>query len=201
MAQKRLMEPDVVAAVERACRNDPEALELVARLALRLALRTSAAMLGSRQDAVDIAQDVAIDVLHGLRGLRDPSRFDAWVHRIAARRTLRYLRSRRGRARAERTLEELEEQEHPTTSLCEDALSEQWSAAPAIRQALAELPPRQRLALALRYVAGLTDSEIAEVLSCRRGTACSLLSRGRTALQANPLLVELRSSLQGDLSR
>jgi len=88
---------------------------------------------------------------------------------------------------------------YPTTDLRETELAEHWTATPAMRQALAQLPARQRLALALRYVAGLTDSEIATALGCRRGTAGALLSRGRAALRANPLLAELRpNQLQGE---
>ena len=193
------MDPDIVDAVERARRGEPDAIEFVARRALRLALRTAAATVGSREDAADIAQDVAIDVLRGLRGLRDPSRLDPWVHRITARRALRHLRSRRGRVRTERDLAGLLDSEHPVTSVGEAELAERWSATPAMRQALAQLPPRQRLALALRYVAGLTDTEIASALGCRRGTAGALLSRGRATLRANPLLAELRANhLQGE---
>ena len=193
------MELDIVDTVRRAVAGDADAVEVLARRALTLALRTAAATLGSREDAADVAQEVAIEVLRGLRSLRDPSLFDAWVYRITARRALRFLRSRRGRSRSESQLESLAEREQPRVELGEAALAEQWTATPAIRQALGELPPRQRLALALHYVAGLTDSEIAQVLGCRRGTACSLLSRGRAALQANPLLAELRPShLQGD---
>lgn len=96
------------------------------------------------------------------------------------------------RRRRETTLDTVGEPEQPVFSFDEDELAEQWSAVPQIREALAQLPPRQRLALALRYVAGLTDRQIADVLGCRRGTACSLLSRGRTALQSSPLLAELR---------
>jgi RNA polymerase sigma factor (sigma-70 family) len=91
------------------------------------------------------------------------------------------------------------ESEQPAREFEESALTDQWTVAPAIKAALAQLPPRQRLALALHYVAGLTDSEIAAALGCGRGTAGSLLSRGRAALQANPLLAEFRPSrLQGE---
>jgi RNA polymerase sigma-70 factor (ECF subfamily) len=187
---RRGVEIDIVATVSDARRGDDAALEQLARHALRLALRTAAATLGSREDAADVAQEVALEALRGLHKLRDPERFDAWVYRITARRALRLLQSRR--RRRETTLDTVAEQEQPVFSLDEDELAEQWSAAPQIREALAQLPPRQRLALALRYVAGLTDSQIADVLGCRRGTACSLLSRGRTALQSSPLLTELR---------
>jgi RNA polymerase sigma-70 factor (ECF subfamily) len=193
------MEPDIVEVVSRARAGDKEAVDFVAHRALTLALRTSAATIGSREEAADVAQEVAIDVLRGLRSLRDPSHFDTWVYRITARRALRFLELRRGRSRAESHLDALGENEQPSIEIGEAALAERWSVTPAIRDALAELPPRQRLALALRYVADLTDSEIADVLGCRRGTACSLLSRGRSALQANPLLADLRPShLQGD---
>jgi RNA polymerase sigma-70 factor (ECF subfamily) len=125
--------------------------------------------------------------------------FDAWVYRITARKALRFLTSRRGRAVVEASLELVPESEQPAREFEESALTDQWTVAPAIKAALAQLPPRQRLALALHYVAGLTDSEIAAALGCGRGTAGSLLSRGRMALQANPLLAEFRPSrLQGE---
>jgi RNA polymerase sigma-70 factor, ECF subfamily len=184
------MEIDIVATVRDARRGDPAALDRLARYALRLSLRTAAATLGSREDAADVAQDVAVEALRELHKLRDPERFDAWLYRITARRALHLLQSQR--RRRERTLDALGEDEQPIFRLNEDELTEQWSATPRMRDALAQLPPRQRLALALRYVAGLTDGEIAVVLGCRRGTAGSLLSRGREALQSNPLLSELR---------
>jgi RNA polymerase sigma-70 factor (ECF subfamily) len=52
----------------------------------------------------------------------------------------------------------------------------------ALHQAFEMLPVRQRIALTLRYVHDLSDVEIAAALTCRRGTANSLLSRGRALL-------------------
>jgi hypothetical protein len=48
------------------CDGDPVAAEALAWRACRLALRTAAAMLGSREEAADVAQDVAVDVLRSL---------------------------------------------------------------------------------------------------------------------------------------
>jgi RNA polymerase sigma-70 factor (ECF subfamily) len=195
--QRKTMQRDLIEAVIGARRGDADATETLVRRALTLALRTSAATLGSREEAADVAQEVVIDVLRDLRKLRDPSRFDAWVHRVTARRALRHLQAKRSRLVSD--LDSLHEHEQPATHLNESELATQWSVTPALRAALAELPPRQRVALALKYVAGLSDSEIAAALDCRRGTADSLLSRGRSALQANPLLADLRPSrLQGE---
>jgi RNA polymerase sigma factor (sigma-70 family) len=61
----------------------------------------------------------------------------------------------------------------------------------ALTRALADLPPRQAIALVLRYVHDLTDREIAVALGCRRGTANALLSRGRAAVREVAELQEL----------
>jgi len=47
---------------------------------------------------------------------------------------------------------------------------------------------RQRAAIALRYIYGLSDVEIAAALGCRAGTASSLLTRARDLLRKSGLL-------------
>jgi RNA polymerase sigma-70 factor (ECF subfamily) len=59
-----------------------------------------------------------------------------------------------------------------------------------MRRALADLPERQRIALALRYVHDLSEEEVAEALGCRPGTAASLLSRGRELLRQSAALAD-----------
>jgi RNA polymerase sigma factor (sigma-70 family) len=55
-------------------------------------------------------------------------------------------------------------------------LDETWSA-------LMQVPPRQRLALVLRYYEDLTLDDVAEAMSCRTGTAKSLIHRGLESLK------------------
>jgi RNA polymerase sigma-70 factor (ECF subfamily) len=167
--------------------GDRDAAEELARRSCRLALRTAAAMLGSREEAADVAQDVAVDVLRSLGRLREPRAFDAWVHRIAVRRTMQVARRRRAARVAELPLGMVAEAIQPTA---EDPTAGLESRR-ALAASLAELPPKQRLALALRYVHDLSEAEIAAALGCRTGTASSLLSRGRAALRRDPALAEL----------
>ncbi|MDX6665268.1 MAG: polymerase sigma-70 factor, subfamily [Solirubrobacteraceae bacterium] len=172
--------------LDRFRRGDPEVAELLARRACRLALRTSAAILRDREAATDVAQDVAVDVLRTLDRLRDPAAFDAWVHRITVRHTMRLV-GRRSRARnAEQPLAQLGEGDHPPAAERETQLFTRQ----ALAGALAELPPKQQIALALRYVHDLPDAEIAAALGCRTGTVHALLSRGRAALRRAPQLAE-----------
>jgi DNA-directed RNA polymerase specialized sigma24 family protein len=48
--------------------------------------------------------------------------------------------------------------------------------------AVAQLAPRQRTAVVLRYIADLTEAEIATTMGVRRGTVASTLSDARAAL-------------------
>jgi RNA polymerase sigma factor (sigma-70 family) len=162
----------------------------LARRACRLALRTSAAILRSRDEAADVAQDVAVDVLRSLHRIRDPDAFDAWVHRITVRHTLRYLRRRTATRAAETPLALLTEPDEPHAPAGPD-VEAQLVARGALSAALAELPAKQRLALALRYVHDLSDAEIAAALGCRKGTVHALLSRGRAALRCDPQIALL----------
>ena len=54
----------------------------------------------------------------------------------------------------------------------------------ALWQAVAQLPERARTAIALRYIADLTETEVAAAMNVSRGTVATTLSRARTTLAA-----------------
>ena len=180
-------DPRLVRLVALARSGDERAREALVRRALALSLRTAGATVGRRDAAADIAQDVGVDVLRGLGRLRDPASFDAWVHRITARRAIRAARASRLRLRREPPLESLGD-DHRLLSV-EDQPSPSFD--PALRRALLALPPRQRLAVVLRYVHDLTEEGVADALGCAPGTAASLLSRARAELRRTPELAHL----------
>lgn len=157
------------------------AREALARRALTLALRTATALLRSPDEARDVAQDVAVIALARHGQLRDPERFDAWVHRIAVRESYRVLRASERRRHRERPLDD-------ETAGALTASATDHDAHLTARQALEGLPPRERIALTLRYVHGLSDRQIADAMRCRPGTVGSLLSRGRDRLRSGPEL-------------
>ena len=175
---------------------DPTETEALARRATTLALRTAAAILPSREEASDVAQDVAVDVLRSLGKLRDPTAFDAWVHKITVRHALRHLKRRRAIGRTETPIALLDGAAEPATpqGANRDAIV---AARQVLAAALASLPPKQRLALALRYVHDLRDAEIAAALGCRTGTVHSLLSRARSSLRRDSQLAELLPAFEG----
>ena len=63
---------------------------------------------------------------------------------------------------------------------------------PEVWDAVRALPPKQRTAIVLRYVADRTEAEIADILGVSRSTVASNLTRARAALAA--LLGDQRQS-------
>jgi RNA polymerase sigma factor (sigma-70 family) len=152
-----------------AARARPLERDLAAR-ALTVAQRTALGVLGDREAAADVAQDVALQVVLKRDRLRSAAAFDAWVARIAARAALREA----GRSRRRRAAEQARAATVPP------AVPDELGEALAL---LDGLPPAQRAALTLRYVHDLPDAAIARALRCRPGTVRSLLSRGREAVR------------------
>jgi RNA polymerase sigma factor (sigma-70 family) len=152
----------------------------VAERALKVARPVALGVLGDRDAAADVAQEVAIVAVAEVARLRDPEALDGWLRRIAVRRALD--RARRNRRRREA---ELAHQNGRPAAEEADALD-------GALALLAGLPPAQRAALTLRYVHDLTDEDIARALGCRPGTVRSLLSRGRAAVRAREELHSCR---------
>ena len=175
-----MLEPVVIV---RARAGEELAVELVARHALGVALRVSAAIMGSREQAEDIAQETVVLALRSLSRLRDPSRFDAWVARTATMASLQALRKPHRRRESLERDPALAGAGEPS-----DAAFDRVAATPELRDALSRLSARQRSALALRYVLDMDDPQIAASLGCRVGTVRALLSRGRAQLQADSSL-------------
>ena len=170
--------------------GDADAGDVLAQRTLRLALRTAAAVVRDRADVGDVAQEVVVETLRSVGGLREPAAFDAWVHRITVRVAARWFERQLRRCQCELSLD-LEAS--PEWSERDDVgagvdPADSVTTRMTLADALARLPARQRLALALRYVHDLSDAEIAAALGCRVGTVHALLSRGRSALRGDPAL-------------
>ncbi|HEX5495239.1 MAG TPA: sigma-70 family RNA polymerase sigma factor [Mycobacteriales bacterium] len=99
-----------------------------------------------------------------------------WVYVVALNQVRSWTRRRRLERRyAERERAGLAGRE-PVTAPAEvdDAL---WSA-------VRELPPRARTAVALRYLADLSEEDVARLMGVTRGTVAATLHRARTSLAA-----------------
>ena len=133
--------------------------------------RAMVAITGSTDLADEIVDEAAARCV--LRWRRPPPLEDptAWTYRVA----VNLARRRAGRAASERkALAYLDAPE--AASLSEPAI-ELW-------REVAALPHRQRVAVVLRYLGGLTQPQVAEAMGISTGTAAATLHAARRRLVA-----------------
>lgn len=175
--------------VARAQRGDHEAFCAIARGSLSRLYVTARLILHDSERAEDAVQEALIVAWRDIRGLRDPDRLDAWLHRLVVRSCYRLAEhERRHAARVYPILDSDAPQEPDDTGLVAERAHLGW--------AFGELTPQQRAILVLVYYADLPLADAAVALGIPLGTAKSRLHRACQALRAvleaderSPLLV------------
>ncbi|MEL7472525.1 MAG: sigma-70 family RNA polymerase sigma factor [Planctomycetota bacterium] len=187
------------ALIAQAQAGDREAL---GRLLERMQDRVFAVayrMVGSREAAGDVTQDVFVQLIKGLDRYDGRARVGTWVYRIAMNVAISYLR-REGRRRhrsldaAQRYAEN--EDSRPTTlgaAIADESIKagshavERQEAdirsAERIQDALNHLSDEHRAVLILRDATGLDYQQVADALDLPVGTVKSRLFRARIALR------------------
>jgi RNA polymerase sigma-70 factor (ECF subfamily) len=173
--------------VARCAQGDQAACaELVAehqRMVYQLAFH----LLGNRDEALDLSQDVFMRVFRTLPHFRGHSQLRTWIYRIVvnqARNRQRWWR-RRHRASQVSLDQHLETHAEPSGNpqVAPDNVLAQKRLASQLRCALDALPFDQRSVVVLREIDGLSYDEIAFSLGVTLGTVKSRLTRARRALR------------------
>jgi RNA polymerase sigma-70 factor (ECF subfamily) len=148
--------------------------ELVRLHRMRI-LRTAAGIVGSTDEAEDVAQQVFIRVWDHLADYDPAGPFLSWLYRITVNLSIDALRRRR---RESPLNEELRSgsQTDPEDQLVRRDERQR------VRAAIARLPDKARAALVLREYEQLSYKEIAEALKIPIGTVMSRLNYARSML-------------------
>jgi RNA polymerase sigma-70 factor, ECF subfamily len=155
--------------VLRARRGDVEAYNLlVSRWEKRL-YNYLLRLVGNREDALDLSQDVFLKAYQNLGKLEDVERFTSWLYRIAHNEA--YSMLRRNRPEEELTVD-------PAAAVGDRRMLP-IEVSLAVESALARLSADQREAVVLKVIQGFKFEEMAEILSCPVST---VKSRVYTAL-------------------
>lgn len=150
----------------------------------RAVFNVASRLVGSAMAAEEVTQDTFMRAYGALERFRGGD-FRPWLLRIATNRAYDELRRRK---RAPGSFEELAyepEVEWSTLTGAEDpdARAERLELAQILREALAQLPHDQRLAVVLSDVQGYDYVEIAAITGVPYGTVKSRLSRARGRLR------------------
>jgi RNA polymerase sigma-70 factor, ECF subfamily len=126
--------------------------------------------------AEDALQEALVIAWRDLPGLRDPDRFDAWLHRLVVRACIHEA------VRERRLMANLRILPIDTPARQDELLS--VGDRDQLERGFRRLDPQQRAILVLRHFAGFEPAEIAEILGIPAGTARSRLHHAHRAMRA-----------------
>ena len=155
--------------------------------------------IGDFHAAQEITQDTFIQAYKSLPSLRDPNRFSGWLHVIAKRQCIEWLR------RKPMTMQSLDAMpnaelervsyarylDEERTQASTDGLRE------VVERLLQKLPVNERSAMVLHYYKGLTCEEVSVLLDVSLNTIKSRLYRARKRLETEESM--LRETLDTNI--
>ena len=161
--------------------GDAEAARVLTGRHLRRVYGFAARLLGDRAEAEDVAQEAMLRLWRVAGDWRaGEAQISSWLYRVTVN-----LCTDRQRATARRRAEALDEAHEPADDRAHsEAALMARERADALQAALATLPDRQRQAVVLRHIEGLTNPEIAAILEVGIEAVESLTARGKRALTA-----------------
>ncbi|MBN1179112.1 MAG: sigma-70 family RNA polymerase sigma factor [Anaerolineae bacterium] len=143
-------------------------------------------IMGDPAAASDATQDAFISAYRHIGTFRGGS-FKSWLLRIVANRCYDELRRHKRRpATSFEEFGELDEEANPALingSASPEEEAEQTELAAFLQEAIATLPPHQRVVLVLSDVEGLSYTDIADAVDVPVGTVKSRLARARAYLR------------------
>jgi RNA polymerase sigma-70 factor (ECF subfamily) len=162
--------------VERAREGDHDAFATLARAAAARLDAAARLILRDNELARDAVQETLVRAWRDLPGLRDPERFDAWLHRLTVNACLDLARRRRRRA--------IEVELTPISSPTVGDVSSVVANRDLLDDALRRLDPEWRAVVVLHYFLGMPLPDVAVALRIPLGTAKSRLHRSLGAMRS-----------------
>ena len=164
--------------VEKTLEGDGRAFGRLVRKHHDLVYSVVRGVMGGREDAEDVVQEIFIKIYRNLGGYRGDARLSTWIYRIARNEAINAVRRRRpetepldesnGHASRERGPEER----------LEGKLSKQL-----VEELLETLDEQHRTAIELRYMGDKTYVEIAEIMDIPIGTVKTYIYRAKAAMK------------------
>ncbi len=156
-------------------------------------------LLGDSSAAEDIVQDVFLTLLQKPHAWQPgAAKFSTWLYRVTVNRC--YDRMRKASSRLEKggaVFETVSMTRASDERLVEDVMMADERVA-TIRDAMETLPERQRVAMTLCYLQGLSNKDAAEIMEIGVSAFESLVARGRRQLKENKTLQALMASKGSD---
>jgi RNA polymerase sigma factor (sigma-70 family) len=162
-------------------KGDTEAARVLTGRHLGRVFGFAARLLGDRAEAEDVAQEVMLRMWQVAGTWRSgEAQLSSWLYRVTVN-----LCTDRQRRKQRRPTDALDDVAEPADARADtEAAVLARERVDALQLALASLPERQRQAVVLRHIEGLSNPEIAAILDVGVEAVESLTARGKRALTA-----------------
>jgi RNA polymerase sigma-70 factor (ECF subfamily) len=179
--------------VRAAAAGDRHAIERLLMRAQEVAFRFSLLVCGHADDAEDVMQDALLRTYRHLGQIEQPGAFRAWLYRTVRNACLMKRRRRVDEPARVESLDErggsANDRHRPAHEVPDRARGPDEQALNAwlgrrLREALAVLPPVDRMIVILREVEGLSTREVAAVARISEANVKTRLHRARARLRA-----------------
>ena len=155
----------------------PEAARVLTNRFLPLAFRLAVRILADRTEAEDVAQEAMLRLFRAAPGWQTgQAQVSTWLYRVTANLCADRLRKKRFLP-----LADIPEMADGQRAIADVLMAADRQA--ALELALGLLPERQRLAVILRHIEGLTNPEIARIMEIGTEAVESLVARGKRNLK------------------
>lgn len=147
------------------------------------------AMVGSKEDAMDLYQEVFLKVYKSLNKFRQDSNFYTWIYRITVNVCLNYRKKRQTNRIFINIDNGIDDDENSAPVQFEapektpDKKIEEKELKKIVKDAVDTLPEKQRMVFYLKHYQEKKISEIAEIMGCSEGTVKNYLFRASEKLK------------------
>jgi RNA polymerase sigma factor (sigma-70 family) len=161
--------------------GDPTAARVLTLRLTPMAMRLAARVLGDMAEAEDVAQEAMLRLWKAAPGWRaDEAKVSTWLYTVTRNLCMDRMRRKKSRGGAAIDLDAIAEPVDPGPAA--EVRLTQAARSTALQDALASLPDRQREAVVLRHLEGLTNPEIAQIMDISTEAVESLTARGKRNL-------------------
>jgi RNA polymerase sigma-70 factor (ECF subfamily) len=164
--------------VERSLRGERDAFEALVRKYQDAVYGLAFHLTDNFADAQDIAQQAFVTAYLKLAQLKDPGRFISWLRRITVNECISWSRQQE---RFLRLRGRIENHDNPVPTPHQEYEEKEINA--AVRKAMESLSEKNRLAMTLYYIDGLSQREVGSFLGIPTSTVGNRISRARKQLK------------------
>ncbi|MBQ1374967.1 MAG: RNA polymerase sigma factor [Clostridia bacterium] len=184
--ENRILNPeaDEISIIKQVLGGDADAFEHIVKKYEKKVYNLALRYLKNRDDALDLSQEVFIQIYSNLAQFRGDSQFSTWIYRVTYNKCVDMLRKTQKLRRnvvMSTDDENFFETRDRRASIEEDYEGRETLV--TVMKIIDTLPSEQRDVVILRYIKDLSYSQIADVLGIAEGTIKSRLNRARLKIK------------------